>query len=82
MFQFDSDIEDDFHSATFSVVDVETTGSMAALDRMTEFAAYKVYKGKIVDEYTTLVNPGRHIPNFITNMTGISDEMVYDAPVF
>ncbi len=82
MSQLDSDIEDSFHEATFSVVDVETTGSMATNDRITEFAAYKVHKGKIIDEYTTLVNPGRHIPNFIRNMTGISDEMVYDAPSF
>ncbi|MGO9481471.1 MAG: exonuclease domain-containing protein [Candidatus Kryptoniota bacterium] len=78
----DNGAEDSFHEATFSVVDVETTGSMASNDRITEFAAYKVHMGKIVDEYTTLVNPGRHIPDFIRNMTGISDEMVYDAPSF
>ncbi|MFZ1081874.1 MAG: exonuclease domain-containing protein [Candidatus Kryptoniota bacterium] len=82
MFRLDSDTADSFHEAVFSVVDVETTGSMASNDRITEFAAYKVHKGKIVDEYTTLINPGRHIPNFIRNMTGISDEMVYDAPSF
>ena len=82
MFQLNSYLENSCHEATFAVVDVETTGSIASNDRITEFAAYKVHRGKIVDEYTTLVNPGRHIPNFITNMTGISDEMVYGAPSF
>ncbi|HUI31133.1 MAG TPA: exonuclease domain-containing protein [Candidatus Acidoferrales bacterium] len=71
-----------FDDAVFSVVDVETTGSVASGERMIEFAAYKVRNGRIVDEYTTLLNPGRHIPNFIRNMTGISNEMVYDAPSF
>lgn len=74
--------EDDFNDSVFSVVDVETTGAMAADERIIEFAAYKVHKGKIVDQYSTLVNPGRHIPNFIRNMTGISNEMVYGAPQF
>ncbi len=71
-----------FGDTVFSVVDVETTGSMAANDRMIEFAAYKVANGRITDEYKTLLNPGRHIPNFIRNMTGISNEMVYGAPSF
>lgn len=72
--------EDDFADTTFCVVDVETTGSAAANERMIEFAAYKVRRGKIYDQFVTLLNPGRHIPNFIRNMTGISDEMVYGAP--
>jgi DNA polymerase-3 subunit epsilon len=71
-----------FGDTVFSVVDVETTGSMAANDRMIEFAAYKVSNGRIIDEYKTLLNPGRHIPNFIRDMTGISNEMVYGAPSF
>ncbi len=81
-------LDDDFDGGeslsdtTFSVVDVETTGSAAANDRIIEFAAYKVHNGKIVDGYSSLVNPGRHIPNFIRNMTGISNEMVYGAPSF
>ena len=75
-------LEDDFNDAVFSVVDVETTGTMAADERIIEFAAYKVHRGKIIDEYSTLVNPGRHIPNFIRNMTGISNDMVYGAPQF
>ena len=78
----DSETENNFGDTVFSVVDVETTGSMASNERIIEFAAYKVYKGKIIDEYTTLLNPGRHIPNFIRNMTGISNEMVHGAPSF
>lgn len=77
-----TEYEDDFNDAVFSVVDIETTGAMAANERIIEFAAYRVCKGKIVDQYSTLVNPGRHIPNFIRNMTGITNEMVYGAPQF
>ena len=82
MLRSDLASEDNYTDAVFSVVDVETTGSMASNDRMIEFAAYKVYKGRITDEYTTLLNPGRHIPNFIRDMTGITNEMVYSAPSF
>ncbi len=82
MYLSDFEQTDDFNDATFAVVDVETTGAAAADERMIEFAGYKVRKGKIVDQYVTLLNPGRHIPNFIRNMTGISNEMVYSAPQF
>ncbi|MCL4511056.1 MAG: exonuclease domain-containing protein [Bacteroidetes bacterium] len=82
MFEIDSNPSCSFHDAVFSVVDVETTGLMPALDKIIEFAAFKVQRGKIIEEYATLINPGRPIPNFIRNMTGISNEMVYDAPSF
>ena len=82
MLSHESDTENHFGNTVFSVVDVETTGSLAANERMIEFAAYKVSGGKIIDEYTTLLNPGRHIPNFIRDMTGISNDMVYGAPQF
>ncbi|MCL4540542.1 MAG: exonuclease domain-containing protein [Bacteroidetes bacterium] len=82
MYQLDSDPDNDFSEAYFSVVDVETTGLAADEGRMIEFAAYKVHNGKIIDQYSTLLNPGQHIPNFIRNMTGISNEMVYRAPQF
>lgn len=82
MYQVDSGSDRNFRDEVFSVIDVETTGSMPSNDRIIEFAAYKVHQGKIVDEYTTLINPGRHIPNFIRDMTGISNEMVYKAPSF
>lgn len=82
MDELHSDYTDLFEEAAFSVVDVETTGTLAADERIIEFAAYKVHRGKIVDQYSSLINPGRHIPNFIRNMTGISNEMVYGAPQF
>lgn len=82
MYEPETEAASDIEETVFSVVDVETTGSIAANDRIIEFAAYKVYHGRIIDEYTTLLNPGRHIPNFIRDMTGITDEMVYGAPSF
>lgn len=66
----------------YAVVDIETTGGSARLERITEVAVY-IHDGKrIIDEYSTLVNPERNIPYFITALTGISNEMVEDAPKF
>jgi DNA polymerase III epsilon subunit family exonuclease len=65
------------------VVDVETTGGAPERGhRVTEFAAVRVAGGEIVDRYSTLVNPGRRIPRMITDLTGITDAMVRDAPRF
>ena len=66
----------------YAIVDIETTGGSARLERITEIAVY-VHDGKrIIDEYSTLINPERNIPYFITALTGISNEMVEDAPKF
>ncbi len=68
---------------SFQVVDVETTGGGHSRGhRITDFAAVEVVGGEIVDEYQTLVNPGRRIPAAITSLTGISDDMVAPAPYF
>lgn len=65
------------------VVDVETTGTSAdGGDRITEFAAVVVEGGRVTREFATLVHPGRSIPAFITQLTGISDAMVAGAPRF
>ena len=65
------------------VVDVETTGgSVRHGHRVTEVAAVCVSGGRIERTYSTLVNPGRRIPAMITSLTGISDEMVRNAPRF
>jgi len=73
----------DLDDASFAVVDVETTGgSYSAGHRITEIAVVEVRGGQIVDEYATLVNPGRHIPPFITRLTSIDHAMVRDAPYF
>ena len=66
----------------YAVVDIETTGGSARLERITEIAVY-IHDGKrLIDEYSTLINPERSIPYFITALTGISNEMVEDAPRF
>ncbi len=66
----------------YVVVDVETTGGRPPNDRITEIGAVKIQGGRIVGEWQSLVNPGRHIPAFITGLTGIDDAMVCDAPAF
>ncbi|EGI74742.1 DNA polymerase III epsilon subunit [Pseudoalteromonas distincta] len=66
----------------YSVVDIETTGGLKGGNRITEIGIVKVRHGKVIDTWTSLVNPERHIPGFITSLTGISDSMVYNAPVF
>jgi DNA polymerase-3 subunit epsilon len=67
---------------TYVVVDVETTGGRAGNDRVTEIGAVKIRGGVVVDEWHSLINPERHIPGYITDLTGISNAMVADAPVF
>ncbi len=72
-----------FADYRFAVVDVETTGtSHGQGDRVTEVAAVLVEGGALVDEFHSLINPGRPIPWRITALTGISNEMVADAPMF
>lgn len=66
----------------YAVIDIETTGGSARLERITEIAVYIHDGEKIVEEYSTLINPERNIPYFITSLTGITNEMVEDAPRF
>lgn len=66
----------------YVVLDVETTGGKAGTDRITEIGAVKVQSGEILDTFNTLINPERHIPSFISRLTGISNAMVADAPRF
>ncbi len=66
--------------ADFVVVDVETTGMSPIDDRMTEIAMMKVRDGRLVEEYSTLINPLMSISHFITDLTGIDNVMVQDAP--
>jgi DNA polymerase-3 subunit epsilon len=62
-------------------VDLETTGGVASEDRITEVGIIEVDENG-VREWSSLVNPQRHIPEFIQSLTGISDDMVKDAPTF
>ncbi len=65
---------------TYVIIDIETTGLDPRSDAIIEVAAVALQGNDILDEFTTLVNPHREIPPFITQMTGITDEMVADAP--
>jgi len=67
-------------ATTFVVVDVETTGLSPRDGGITEIAMIKVRNGLLWDEYTTLVNPLMPIPYEVTELTGIDDAMVSDAP--
>jgi DNA polymerase III subunit epsilon len=67
----------------FTVVDVETTGTRPGFgDRVTEIAAVTVHRGRVIDSFESLVNPGIPISPWITRLTGISNSMVADAPRF
>jgi len=66
----------------FTVVDVETTGLNPSYNNIIEIALVKVLNNEIIDVYSTLVNPARDIPYFITQFTGISNDDVYNAPFF
>ncbi|WP_459626604.1 3'-5' exonuclease [Bradyrhizobium diazoefficiens] len=66
----------------YVVVDIETTGSWSNGDRITEIGAVKVRNHRVVDEWHSLLNPQRSIPAKIVQLTGITNEMVRDAPLF
>lgn len=64
----------------YCIVDIETTGNGIKGNRITEIAIFKYDGYKIVDEYSSLVNPECEIPYFITGLTGIDNDMVRNAP--
>jgi ATP-dependent DNA helicase DinG len=66
--------------ATFVALDIETTGLDPGLDKIIEIGAVKFNPNRIDEEFTTLINPGRKIPAFITQLTGITDQMVIQSP--
>ena len=63
-------------------LDVETTGTNAVYDRITEVGLVEMERGRFVGEWSALVNPGVRIPSVIQAMTGITDDMVALAPAF
>lgn len=65
---------------TYIALDIETTGLNPAFDQILELAAVRMEDGEIKERFSQLINPGRHIPPFITELTGIRDEMVEHAP--
>jgi DNA polymerase III epsilon subunit family exonuclease len=66
----------------FVVVDVEATGAKTPPNRIIELGAYRIHQGQIVDRFVTLVNPEIPIPRFVVTLTGITNEMVKQAPLF
>lgn len=66
----------------FTIVDVETTGGSPFFNRVIEIGLLRVEKGEVVERYQTLLNPEMPIPEFITKMTGITQEEVDAAPTF
>ncbi len=75
-----SNFDENKEYSTFVVFDIETTGLSAVNDMITEIGAIKVENGKIIDTFSQLINPERPIPEKITNLTGITDDMVKDKP--
>lgn len=72
--------QDESLDDTYIVFDLETTGFSAIKDKIIEIGAVKVVNGKIVDRFSTFVNPKRPIPFKITQLTSITDEMVMEYP--
>ena len=70
-----------FNDRTFVVFDLETTGTNFD-DKITEIGAVKIIDGKITEYFTTLVNPQKHIPKDVVELTGIDDDLVKNAPLF
>ncbi len=66
----------------YIVLDLETTGGSAVHDRITEIAAVRIENGREVARWSSLVNPGTTISMFIERLTGISNQMVRQAPAF
>ncbi len=66
----------------YAIVDIETTGTYAAANGITEISIHIFDGEKLVEKFETLINPRQPIPHYIQAMTGITDKMVETAPVF
>ncbi len=67
-------------NGTYTVVDIETTGTDTSYDKITEIGAVKIIGGVIKEEFHSLVNPEITIPEKIVQLTGIDDELIKDSP--
>ncbi len=74
------ELDTPLRDTTFVVVDLETTGSNSGDDAITEIGAVKIRGGEVIGEMSTFVDPGRTLPPFIVQLTGITSAMLVDAP--
>src|SRR6267378_7989787 len=72
----------DLLQAPLAIVDLETTGTRPAADRVTEIGVLEVERFEVVSEWSTLVNPGVAVPSEIQALSGITHEMLAQAPRF
>lgn len=74
-------VDEDLSKTTFVVLDLETSGASPKTgSAITEIGAVKVCGGQVLGTFKTFVNPGTPLPPFITELTGITDELLVDAP--
>src|SRR5690625_8031814 len=69
----------DLATGSYVVFDVETTGLSAVYDTIIELAGVRIYEGEIIDRFESFANPHRPLPEIITNITGITDEVLVGA---
>ncbi|AQA20990.1 exonuclease, DNA polymerase III, epsilon subunit family domain protein [Rhodococcus sp. MTM3W5.2] len=74
------ELDTPLRDTTFVVVDLETTGSAPGEDAITEIGAVKIRGGEVIGELSTLVDPGRSMPPYIVELTGITSAMLIGAP--
>jgi DNA polymerase III epsilon subunit family exonuclease len=74
-------ISESLERSTFIVFDIETTGGNPERNGITEICALKIKDGEVIDRFYSLVNPMISIPPIVRKMTGITNQMVADAPV-
>lgn len=75
-----TNISNNFSGDDFVVIDIETTGLSSINDKIIEISAIRFENNNITDTFSTLINPGITIPNNITSITGISNDMIKSSP--
>jgi DNA polymerase-3 subunit epsilon len=76
------DLRTPLQEVSFCVLDTETTGGHAQFDRVIDVGVFRLQGGEVIEKFNSLINPGRPIPEWITHLTGINNEMVERAPEF